>query len=130
MTTADRSASDVPHGSDESQGLLYHCATQAQWADLQRDGESRVSTRGRTLEQEGFIHCSYAGQVAGVLERYYADVDEPMLLLRVDPALVGAEVVVENGFPHVYGPLPLVAVFDTVPLTRGEQGWELPLAPE
>lgn len=115
---------------DERAGLLYHCATREQWEQLQREGESRVSTRGRTLEEEGFIHCSYADQVAGVLQRYYADVAEPMLLLRVDPALVGAEIVVENGFPHVYGPLPLVAVVDAVPLTRGDDGWELPLAPE
>ena len=114
----------------ESGGLLYHCATQAQWEQFGADGQSRVSTRGRTLEEEGFIHCSYLPQVPGVLERFYADVEEPMLLLRLDPALIGSEIRVENGFPHVYGPLPLSAVLDAVPLTRVDQGWELPPAPE
>ncbi|MBM9466751.1 DUF952 domain-containing protein [Nakamurella leprariae] len=124
--------------------LLYHCATEADWAQARRDGESRVSTRGRTLEQEGFLHCSFASQVPWVLESFYADVTEPMVLLAIDPAAVGARVAVEapagppgasgpsgaasaeRGFPHLYGPLPVAAVVQVVTLTRTADGWAVP----
>ena len=100
------------------------------WAAAQASGEYRMSTRGVTLDQEGFIHCSFDHQVEGTANRFYADVDE-LVLLRVDPALVGGEVVVEppfpgavEHFPHVYGPIPLTAVVATTRWRRGEHGWQ------
>ena len=44
-------------------------------------GGYTTSTRGRTLAEEGFIHAVRADQWQGVRERYYADVDEPLVLL-------------------------------------------------
>ena len=44
------------------------------------------------------------------------------MLLRIDPALVPAEIRVEDGFPHVYGPLPVAAVTAAEPLTRDATG--------
>ncbi len=82
------------------------------WRRFQADGESRQSTRDLTLEEEGFVHCSYAEQLAGTLQRFYADLPE-VVVLTLDPERIDAEIVEENGFPHVYGPLPLAAVVDT-----------------
>ena len=88
------------------------------WAAFEASGTSEQSTRDLTLAEEGFIHCSYADQVDGTLARYYADLDE-VVVVTLDPELLGAEVKVENGFPHVYGPLPLAAVVD---VTRRRPG--------
>lgn len=109
---------------------LYHCATATDWAEATSIGEYRVSTRGRSLEDEGFLHASYADQVQGVLDRFYADLTDPLLLLVIDPAQLDVEVIAESPgpgvnelFPHIYGPLPVAAVVDVVPLERSSDGW-------
>ncbi|ACV78620.1 DUF952 domain-containing protein [Nakamurella multipartita] len=95
---------------------IFHCSLLTDWQAAQAAGEYTISTRGRTLAQEGFIHASYAGQVDGVRRRFYADVTEPMVLLRIDPDRLGVPVVPESPpgvdelFPHIYGPVPVTAV--------------------
>ncbi len=46
--------------------LIYHIAFAEDWAQGSRVGEYTISTRGRTLAQQGFIHASDAHQVAAV----------------------------------------------------------------
>jgi glutathione S-transferase len=96
---------------------IYHLATVADWERAQRHGAYTTSTRGVTLEQEGFIHCSRAEQWEGVRERYYADIDEPLVLLEIDTDLLDVPVVEEppapgadETYPHIYGPLKPEAV--------------------
>ena len=95
---------------------LFHLALRRDWQSAQEAGEYRVSTRGRTLAEEGYLHASYEHQWQGVRDAYYADVTEPLVLLEVDPALLDVPVVEEvpaggdEAFPHVYGPLPVAAV--------------------
>jgi uncharacterized protein (DUF952 family) len=49
-------------------------------------------------------------------------VDEPLVLLEIDPALLDVPVVVEvpdgahQAFPHIYGPLPVAAVVVARPI--------------
>ena len=74
-----------------------------------------------TLEQVGFIHCSWQEQVKATFERFYADAGE-VLLLEIDPAAVNAPLradAIPTGelFPHLYGPLPLEAVRSVVAMT-------------
>lgn len=102
---------------------IYHLATASDWERAQRDGAYTTSTRGVTLEQEGFLHASRADQWEGVRERYYADVTEPLLLLEVDTDLLDVPWVeeppapgVEETFPHIYGPLNPSAVVGVTPL--------------
>ena len=109
---------------------IYHCATADDWATAQRAGDYRISTRGRTLEDEGFLHASYADQVQGVLDRFYSDASGPLFLLVIDPDRLGVPVVAESPgpgvselFPHIYGPLPVAAVVDVVPLEHRADGW-------
>ena len=90
---------------------LFHVALPGDWEAAQQDGRYTMSTRSRTLAEEGFIHCSYADQLDGTLERFYADLPE-VVVLTLDPELLDAEVKIEGGFPHVYGPLPIAAVVD------------------
>lgn len=108
--------------------MIYHIAAAADWAQARHDGEYRISTRGRTLEQEGFIHASTAAQVAQVANAFYRGHPAPLVLLVLDPARLGAEVRWEAvpgsavPFPHIYGPVPAAAVVRHVPLEPGPDG--------
>lgn len=101
---------------------LQHIALESDWQAAQSAGSYPVSTRGRTISEEGFMHCSGSPeQLQGVLGRFYADVTEPLLLLTIDeaslaghgldvryePAVLGGDEL----FPHVYvGDLPIGCV--------------------
>lgn len=100
---------------------LWHIAERADWTAAREAGAYERSTRGLGLAEVGFVHCSYPDQAAGVAAAFYADVDD-LVLLRIDPALVPAEIRVEGGFPHVYGPIPVTAVTAIEPLTRDATG--------
>ena len=58
---------------------------------------------------------------AGVAAAFYADAGD-LVLLRIDPDRVPAEVRVEDGFPHIYGPIPVTAVTAAEPLARDPAG--------
>ncbi len=110
---------------------IVHLAIPHDWAVARSAGEYTMSTRNVTLADEGFIHCSFDHQTEGVANRFYADVDE-LVVLRVDPALLDSEVVVEppfpgslEKFPHVYGPIPVAAVVSATPWRRTGSGWQL-----
>ncbi|CAN5188629.1 hypothetical protein BH09ACT11_BH09ACT11_20520 [soil metagenome] len=99
---------------------IFHIATVADWTQAQRSGFYLTSSRGKTLQEEGFIHASRADQWEGVRSRYYADVVEPLVLLVIDTDLLSAEwredPVGDDTFPHIYGPLNPSAVTTAVPL--------------
>jgi uncharacterized protein (DUF952 family) len=100
---------------------IFHVATQADWAEAEACGTYTTSTHGRGLAEEGFLHASREEQVAGVLERFYADVDEPLVLLEVDTGLLDVpwreDPVGDDTFPHVYGPLNTTAVVAVRPVS-------------
>lgn len=100
---------------------LWHLAEGPEWAEATRTGSYERSTRGLSLAEEGFVHCSYPDQVAGVAAAFYADADD-LVLLRIDTARVPAEIRVEDGFPHVYGAIPVAAVTSVEPLSRDATG--------
>lgn len=97
---------------------IFHLALLADWNAALEAGEYRISTLGRTLEQEGFIHASRADQWRAVKSRFYAGVPEALVLLEIDTARLTAELRVEEvagtgeEFPHIYGPLNLDAVVE------------------
>ncbi|MEU7984767.1 DUF952 domain-containing protein [Streptosporangium canum] len=103
---------------------ILHLALATDWEAAQTAGEYRVSTLGRTLEQEGFIHaCADHTQLQGVIHRFYRDVDQALVLLTIDPA--GLDVRMETPadstetFPHIYQPLPLHAVVSATAFPLG-----------
>jgi uncharacterized protein (DUF952 family) len=77
-------------------------------------GTYSLSTKGKTLEEVGFIHGSFADQVEEVAGFVFAGSDEGLVLLHLDIdklASNGIEVRVEearNGksYPHIYGAIP------------------------
>jgi uncharacterized protein (DUF952 family) len=101
---------------------IYHVALAGDWAAAERIGTYEVSTRGRSLDEEGFIHCAFADQVEAVAARFYADVEDAAVVLRIDPARLSSPIEVEDlynageRFPHIYGPVPVSAVVEVRPL--------------
>ena len=100
---------------------LYHLAFATDWEAAAAVGDYHISTRGRTLEEEGFIHMSSRSQVDGVARRFYADATEPLLLLTIDVTRLSSELRLEvppgatEAYPHLYGPLPASAVVAATP---------------
>lgn len=99
---------------------VHHLAAVDAWEEALRTGEYRWSTLGLTLEQQGFVHCSSASQVAGVLARFYAAYDGDLVLLTLDPDRLASPLTWEVGnpstgeeFPHLYGPITPDAVVAT-----------------
>ncbi len=102
---------------------LWHLAEAEGWAEATRTGSYERSTRGQSLAEVGFVHCSYPDQLAGVAAAFYADADAgDLVLLRIDLDRVPAGIRVEGGFPHAYGPIPVAAVTSAEPLTRDATG--------
>jgi uncharacterized protein (DUF952 family) len=106
---------------------ILHIAERTHWESARAAGVSyTMSTLGRTLDDEGFIHCSSdMAQVDGVLARFYTGVRrEDLVLLTIDVSRLDAPVRYEPAgdelFPHVYGPIPVSAVIDarSLPGTR------------
>lgn len=108
--------------------MIFHIARLSLWDEAVADGHYRQSTVDRTLDEEGFIHASGPDQLQGVADRYYQDVPEPLVLLVIDPERLDVPLVHESPpgrdetFPHIYGPLPVVAVAEVRPLERDPDG--------
>lgn len=107
--------------------IIYHIATAPDWEQARRDGQYTISTRGRTLAEQGFIHASTAEQVAPVANMIYQGVPD-LLVLVIDTDKVGPEIRWEPvpgwdaPFPHIYGPLNAGAVTGARPLEPGPDG--------
>jgi glutathione S-transferase len=106
--------------------LIYHLALSTEWSESVDLGEPYArSTLGRSLTEEGFIHCSFANQVRTIADLVYKGRGDVVLLV-IDPCAVPAEIRIENCdggeelFPHIYGSLPITAVIraDPVPITE------------
>lgn len=113
---------------------IVHVALPPDWERAEANGSYDVSTRGVGLAEADFIHASTASQVRGVLDGFYADVSDVVLLVLDVERLEheGATVVWEQVdgvgvFPHIYGVIPVVAVAHILRLAHvpGET-WTLP----
>lgn len=102
---------------------LFHIVGRSDWRAALHDGTYRASS----LDVEGFVHCSFAGQVADVANRLYRGVAD-LAVIEIDPARLHARVVVEDSygsgtaFPHVYGPIPVAAAVAVHELNRDADG--------
>lgn len=103
---------------------LFHLVDPDVWAAVEGD------YRPASLTAEGFVHCSFAGQVAATADRHYAGAPA-LVAVELDPARLAAEVVVEDSYgsgtayPHVYGPVPVSAAVAVHPLRRDGHGrWQ------
>jgi uncharacterized protein (DUF952 family) len=92
--------------------FIYHIVLPQVWERF----KDRPSYAPESLTSEGFIHCSYPGQLEAVLERYYRGV-EKVLILKIDTEKLYSKLVKEPStnneiYPHIYGRLNHNAVVD------------------
>lgn len=93
--------------------IIYHIATKEDWNKAKKNGFYEHPS----LKEEGFIHCSEAQQVAGVLERFFKDQTD-LIKLVIDTNKLTSRYVQEwspstlDTFPHVYGPINLDAIVE------------------
>lgn len=95
--------------------LIYHVTSKNEWELAKQNGFFEAPS----LKLEGFIHCSQAQQVQGVLERYYKGKTD-LVKLVIDTTKLINELKYElapsvnEEFPHVFGTINLDAVIDVV----------------
>lgn len=93
--------------------MIYHVTTRTAW----EEGKELGRYEHISLQKEGFIHNCSRAQLAGVLDRYYKNTAD-LLLLHVDESLLQAELKYElapsvnEEFPHIFGPINIDAVVE------------------
>jgi uncharacterized protein (DUF952 family) len=103
---------------------LFHIVGSGDWAEAQAVGRYAPDQ----FALEGFIHLSQREQILRPANLLYGGRTD-LLLLRIDPDLLRADVVYEPGshgeselFPHLYGQLNLDAVVGVVPFACEADG--------
>ena len=82
---------------------IYHIVTPEIWEKFKDEDFYEAES----LKTESFIHCSYAGQLDAVLNRYYKAAGK-VLILELDTEKLALKLVEEPStggeiYPHIYG---------------------------
>lgn len=94
--------------------MIYHVTTRRQWDEAQNTGFYSHPS----LATEGFIHNCSLEQLQAVLNRYYKNVTD-LVLLHIDEEKLNATLKYELApsvnemFPHIFGNINLDAVVKT-----------------
>jgi uncharacterized protein (DUF952 family) len=83
--------------------VILHVATQSDWDNQLNSADFAPES----LRVEGFIHCCTPEQLPGVLQRYYSNRTD-LLLLELDETSLTATMKFESAtggelFPHLFG---------------------------
>jgi uncharacterized protein (DUF952 family) len=94
--------------------MIFHVTTSEEWL-VHRNLPTYTPT---AFAQEGFIHCSTAAQLPGVLERYFAG-KENLIILNIEEAKLTSPLKYEAAtnnelFPHVFGPINKDAIVNVI----------------
>jgi uncharacterized protein (DUF952 family) len=104
--------------------ILYHLVLRQVW-----EANPEQDYRAESLAAEGFIHCSYAEQVARSANRFYAG-EQNLLVLHIDTSRLTSPLREEASgtgevFPHIYGPINRDAVVRAQALLHAADGrWQ------
>ncbi|MGG9972285.1 DUF952 domain-containing protein [Ferruginibacter sp. SUN002] len=99
--------------------MIYHVVTDDEWQSAVAQG----FYESPSLAIEGFIHTCTMEQLKGVLERYYKNKTN-LLLLYIDETKLDAELKyelspsIQEHFPHIYGQLNIDAVIKVTPIEQ------------
>lgn len=102
--------------------IIYHIVLPEIWEKV-KDGKFYEAD---SLQTEGFIHCSFAEQLDAVLQRYYKDVPQ-VLILTIETEKLMSELVNESStggeiYPHVYGEINRDAIVGIEERKLNQQG--------
>lgn len=127
-TIGDKSLKELAYGwgslrATTEDKRIYHIVDRQAWEQARPTGEYRH----RSLEKQGFIHCSNVNQVVGVANHCFRG-QGGLVLLDISEARLLARVQYENLdggddlFPHIYGPLNCDAVVAVHPFEPKAEG--------
>ncbi len=113
---------------------IYHVTTRSEWEAARATGSYRMSTKGATLDEVGFIHASSREQLPRVATMLYAGTEAELVVLELDDDGIrgcGIPIPWESGgteelFPHVYGALLVewvTAVYGARVESNGDFRW-------
>lgn len=107
---------------------IYHVVNGDYFSEGLGTGLYRGSTRGRSLDEEGFIHCARSHQLADVVDRYYG-ADAEIVLFEIDTDRLTSplqdDAAGDDVYPHIYGPLNMDAVVKIGKQRRGPGGFDV-----
>jgi len=88
---------------------IYHIVLPDAWSSFSGDFYEAAS-----LDEEGFIHCSFEDQLDSVIGRYYSD-SQSIVVLELDANKLSSKLVTEPStggevYPHIYGPINREAI--------------------
>ncbi len=89
---------------------IYHIVLPEVW----ENSKDQNFYEAESLQTEGFIHCSFAGQLDRVLQRYYKDA-EKVLILEIDTEKLTSKLIEEPStnneiYPHIFGEINAEAI--------------------
>lgn len=109
--------------------IIFHITTPEAWQKAKNLGKYQT----KSLETEGFIHCSTQSQILTIANTFYANYTQ-LILLKIDVDQLISEVKWESPnhpnsiikhdinhreqFPHVYGVINLKAIIESILLTK------------
>ena len=84
--------------------MILHVTTRSAW----KSQADKNHFSSEAFLKEGFNHCCDAGQLTGVLKRYFTGIND-LLLLHIDESKLNVPFRYESStndekFPHVYAP--------------------------
>jgi uncharacterized protein (DUF952 family)/ABC-type multidrug transport system ATPase subunit len=105
--------------------LIYHIVLPKVWEEF----KDKEFYEAESLGTEGFIHCSDADQVNAVLQRYYKDATD-LVILSIDLDRLSNKPVYEKStsddlYPHVYAPINMEAIVAVQTIKPNSYGLEL-----
>jgi uncharacterized protein (DUF952 family) len=86
--------------------MIYHITNKQSW----ENAKAREFYAAPSLTDEGLIHCCEEEQISGILQRYYKDTSD-VVILTIDTEKLRSQLVyewspsLEATFPHIYGPI-------------------------
>lgn len=100
--------------------FIYHVISQIDWDKISETEFYNPDS----LTSEGFIHFSFMEQIPGVIERYYKD-QTNLLVIKVEVNKLKSNLLVEKvpgtgSFPHLYGMLNLDSVIGVFQIMKDE----------
>jgi uncharacterized protein (DUF952 family) len=118
--------------------MIYHIVKEKDYRS-RNDGNKYLPLN---YDENGFVHCALEISVLLVANDYYANVEEKLLLLRIEPMKLKSQTKYEPAspekgvstfhrtsspvFPHVYGPIDNSAVDGIGVLVKEKSGYVWP----
>ena len=118
--------------------MIYHIVKEKDYL-YSLKGESYIPAN---FDENGFVHCALEASVIPVANDYYSNVEDKLLLLRIDPLKLKSQTRYESAapekgagtqhlstssvFPHVYGPIDNSAVEGIGTLRKEKNGYVWP----